>query len=1060
MENLPNEGSHLKNEAFPSTTPILNQDSDVEKKKFQSHITKTPFLYIYTFLFTFLIFSFIVLLYFLILYPYRSLILTYNKDFTKPITSRTQSHQIIKLSNGIEVLLISDISTIKCSASLTVGAGSFLDTNSIQGLAHLTEHVISLSKNDLSNHINKYLGNFSSFTEAEKTTFYYDVNANGFIHSVMLFAKMFSSLSFNSTHIENAVKIIDIEYESKLNKDEWKENQILKYFSNQKHPFNQFSDGNKETILTNNSNNYTFLQTEITKFFNAYYTPDNMRLVLYSNLDLKSMKDMASQFFNSIESNSEYPSSHEIRSSSEIAYRYEEKAKWIWYETVSSLPVADIVFILDGIKTYEDIKPLDYITYMLNFGGEGSLVKYLKDKKMITKFETKLISSFKSFCIYSISITPTEYGKHNLYPLIDSVFAFINELKNYPVNETLFNEIATISDIEFKFMEKEKNIKEYVSTLSSRMFEYQNLYSEILSGKYLHSKFNKEVITKFLNLLSPSNTIFLIGGGFFPPDDYLVETIFEHNEEGYEPYYKTRYMSSKIHNDVIEILKNESTFDNKIVNFNFSMRNDNQFITTKKNNVQCVDEDRYFSSKCKDEFDYYNPTKYTNDNLTKINIWYRLDRTYNVPKTVTYIHLVSKLTRGNMAVAFALNIYYYYLQNQFSAAFYDLIDSKGQIELTFDNNGFLIVIESYSDLTEKILGKVVDIFVNDTLFLGEKKYNDFYDYVIEIIQMRKNNEPSMKTYEIFNKIIKTNVTLISEIEQIIKKQYKLSYKKYRNIIDTFKKSLFINSLFYGDVGKEDIKKFKFTLAHLIPEQNESDSNNTNITSILSFLSTHSNETGSFIVKVPNDLPYEHNDIVDNYYSICSLNNITAFTAITVMKAIWSNLLAISFLNENQLAFSVIDEIKIIDNNVYLRLGVIGNKKSIDEINKDIDQVLLQIQQKIDDITSNEFTMIISLLKKELKTRESNLKERSMSAWDEIYMNNLNFERKEQIIKDIDNLTIEDIANWFNYLFISNVKKISVQLYTQKNYENEKEKFRDEEEYLLNKTIKSKIIYQK
>ena len=76
------------------------------------------------------------------------------------------------------------------------------------------------------------------------------------------------------------------------------------------------------------------------------------------------------------------------------------------------------------------------------------------------------------------------------------------------------------------------------------------------------------------------------------------------------------------------------------------------------------------------------------------------------------------------------------------------------------------------------------------------------------------------------------------------------------------------------------------------------------------------------------------------------------------------------------------------------------------------------------------------------------------------MNNLNFERKEQIINAIDNLTIEDIANWFNYLFISNVKKISLHLYTQKNYENEKEKFRDEEEYLLNKTIKSKIIYQK
>lgn len=1040
MENLPNEASR----------PLINQpkQNNISINDSPSKLEKVPFILLSYLIISIIIISCPVLFYYLVLLPYHPTTITPNSSFTKPETSQSQSHEIIHLPNGIEVLLISDSLTSKCSASLSVGVGSFQDTNDIKGLAHLTEHIMSLSHSELEDYINLYMGTFTSLTEPEKTSFYYDINCNGFIHSAMLFAKMFEELNINSTHIERALSLIDIEYENNLNKDEWKENQILKHFSNNNHPFNKFSTGNTNTITNNQTLNLTYIKSEILKFYNDYYSAEYMRLVLYSNYNIKTLKSIASQYFSNIKHNKQ----SSISNITEVAYRENDKAKWVWYETISSSPSLDIVFILEGVKSYEDTKPLDYITYMLNYQGDGSLKQYLKDKKMITSFDISLINSFKSFCVYAISITPTDYGKHNLYPLIDTVYAYINELKNTTINKNIYNDIKVISDTEFKFKEKSKDIKQLVLSLSSHMFEYEELYSELLYNDYLHNNFDSEVIKKYLNMLSPTNSIFLIGGGYYPPDDYLLNTIFENGIEGYEPYYRTKYMYSEINKDVIGILKNESTFDNKIVPFNFTIRKENKFITSKSSFVQCVDEDRYFSSKCKEEYENYSPLSFTTGS-PNLNIWYRVDRTYSVPKIILHIHLMSNLIRGTVAEVFALNIFYNYLQLQFDKTFGDLYDSKGEIELSIDNQGYDIVINSYSDLTKKIIDNIIDIVLNDTFYMNEEKYDEVYDYVVEIIKMRKNNEPSIKAKEMFEKVIKANISLLYELESLIgQNKYKLSYSKYTNIIKSFKNTMFINTLFYGDVTDDDIIKYNVSLSSLSKLNNQSMNN----TMLIEGLLEHKELNSSLVIRRKNDLSYERNDIVDNYYQICHIDNISKIVELYLLKGIWGNTFSYYFQNENQIAFSVIDEVKIIDRMVYLHISVLGNKKNINEINIDIDKVLLIIKSKIANMTESEFELILRNIKKQLNVREITLKDRANTAWNDIINGEYNFRRKKELIEDIESgyHTIEDILTMFDNIFIENPKKISIQLYTKKNQTLINQ---STEEYYLNRTIISTII---
>jgi protease-3 len=56
--------------------------------------------------------------------------------------SDKRSFKALRLSNGLEVLLVSDQDAQKSAAALSVGVGSFSDPFEAQGLAHYLEHML------------------------------------------------------------------------------------------------------------------------------------------------------------------------------------------------------------------------------------------------------------------------------------------------------------------------------------------------------------------------------------------------------------------------------------------------------------------------------------------------------------------------------------------------------------------------------------------------------------------------------------------------------------------------------------------------------------------------------------------------------------------------------------------------------------------------------------------------------------------------------------------------------------------------------------------------------
>ena len=194
---------------------------------------------------------------------------------------------MIKLENELEVLLISDPLTSKCAASINVGVGSFSDHINTQGLAHLTEHLIFLGSKEfptageLDSHLQSHSGYTNAFTDSENTAYYFEVNPSGYERALEIFSSMFDSPLLDEKHMDKEINAVNSENNKNLNSDTWRQHQLINSLANSDSPLSLFSTGNNQTLRQLDTQ---LLNKKIKEYFNRYYVPFNMKLVLLCKL--------------------------------------------------------------------------------------------------------------------------------------------------------------------------------------------------------------------------------------------------------------------------------------------------------------------------------------------------------------------------------------------------------------------------------------------------------------------------------------------------------------------------------------------------------------------------------------------------------------------------------------------------------------------------------------------------------------------------------------------------------------------------------------------------------
>ena len=163
-----------------------------------------------------------------------------------------RAYRSVQLDNGLVAVLVSDPSSDKAAAALTVYRGQYDDPANRAGLAHFLEHMLFLGTakypdvDDYQNYITTNGGTFNAYTSSDHTNFFFDVRPDHFDGALDRFAQFFIAPTFDAAYVEREKNAVNSEYQLYFKDDGWRANHVEKQVMNPAHPGRRFSVGSLE----------------------------------------------------------------------------------------------------------------------------------------------------------------------------------------------------------------------------------------------------------------------------------------------------------------------------------------------------------------------------------------------------------------------------------------------------------------------------------------------------------------------------------------------------------------------------------------------------------------------------------------------------------------------------------------------------------------------------------------------------------------------------------------------------------------------------------------------
>ncbi|HTO59123.1 MAG TPA: insulinase family protein, partial [Pseudomonadales bacterium] len=160
----------------------------------------------------------------------------------------------VTLANGLIAVLVSDPTSEKSAAALTVFRGSYDDPKNRLGLAHFLEHMLFLGTakypnvDDYQKFITTHGGTFNAYTASDHTNFFFDIQPAYFDGGLDRFAQFFIAPTFDEKYVDREKNAVNSEYQLYFKDDDWRSSAVEKQEMNPAHPGSNFSVGSLATL--------------------------------------------------------------------------------------------------------------------------------------------------------------------------------------------------------------------------------------------------------------------------------------------------------------------------------------------------------------------------------------------------------------------------------------------------------------------------------------------------------------------------------------------------------------------------------------------------------------------------------------------------------------------------------------------------------------------------------------------------------------------------------------------------------------------------------------------
>ncbi len=410
-------------------------------------------------------------------------------------------YQAIRLTNGMKVLLVSDVSAPHALAALALPVGSLENPASQQGLAHYLEHMILMGSRrfpvsgSLGEFLSKQGGRYNASTASWRTAFYLEVANDALTPAVDRLADAIAQPLLDPANADRERHAVNAELTLARSRDEMRMAQVAAETINPLHPGAFFAGGNLETLSDKPT---SLLQDELIRFHQRYYSANLMVGVLYGNQSASQLAQLAADTFGKIPNRQAH-----IPPITVPVVTPEHKGILIHYVPAQPKKQLAIEFRIENNSDRFRSKTEAYINYLMTNRSNNTLADWLQKQGLAETLHVQTHPmSDRNEGVLTVGVTLTDKGLAERDRVVAAIFSYLSLLRSKGIKTDYFNEMVKVLDLDFRYPTMTRDMH-YIECLADMMLRVP--IAHVLDAPYRADRYDATAIAARLAEMTPQN---------------------------------------------------------------------------------------------------------------------------------------------------------------------------------------------------------------------------------------------------------------------------------------------------------------------------------------------------------------------------------------------------------------------------------------------------------------------------------------------------------------------------------------------------------------------------
>ena len=407
----------------------------------------------------------------------------------------------IRLENDLEAYLVSDPGLTESGAMLAVQTGAWNDPDEHLGMAHFIEHMLFINSekypepDGFFHFVGKHGGESNAYTCLQRTAYMFSVSNDALSPALDRFGHFFISPKFEADYLEREKSAVDSEWRRQFEHDGWRCQNLERSLSPKNHPMSRFSTGNLESLKN--------IDRDVAlHWYKAHYTPEKMRLIVYSTQPLGALKRQVEKIFSQIPKRSV-----EDKAFPPVMLSDERKAQIVYIEPKQERKYLMLRFDLPKeLAADREYHPNRLLSAILSSSNSGSLLRQLKDEGLALNILTSKDIFSKDHAQFVIDVELTDHGAREHIKVISKCFESLAAIKEKDLS-SVFSNLQTSDRLFYEYQSQ-------TPIFSQLMEESFSIFNEDLATYPQKtcsiSSFSQKHFNEFIDALRPHEAAILV----------------------------------------------------------------------------------------------------------------------------------------------------------------------------------------------------------------------------------------------------------------------------------------------------------------------------------------------------------------------------------------------------------------------------------------------------------------------------------------------------------------------------------------------------------------------